>query len=224
MRVPQRQGSRGSLKWTQLLLQTPAGPLDAAVREALSLAPDVVIDWKSPRNDDEYAEYRDTSFLREIGLEHLEANLREFWPSRGPQWDALGRTSDGRVILIEAKAHAGELASSCAARTTSRLLIDRALDAAKKHYGAEPRADWANGYYQYANRLAHLHFLRENGVAAELMFVYFVNDRDVGGPSSKFEWAAVVKKCHEALGLPDDRPIPGSHTVFIDVSKLATKP
>jgi hypothetical protein len=31
---------------------------------------------------------------------------------------------------------------------------------------AKPEADWLTGYYQYANRLAHLHFLRRHGIPA----------------------------------------------------------
>lgn len=219
MRIPQPVGTKGSLKWIQEMLSRPNGGLERAVRETLGLPANVAIQWKSPRLEDHHAEYRDGSFLRLLGLERLVPELRGFWPSRGPQWDALALTSDDRVILVEAKAHAGELASSCTAGAKSREIIDRALDAAKRYYGARSTADWSNGNYQYANRLAHLQFLRERGVDAHLVFVYFMNDREVGGPSTKAEWAHVLDECHTSLGLPGQRSVPGLHSVFIDVSQ-----
>ena len=41
--------------------------------------------------------------------------LKDFWPPRGPQWDALGRIFKTAYFLVEAKAHVTELISSPAA-------------------------------------------------------------------------------------------------------------
>lgn len=220
VRIPQRIGEKGSLKWVQASLAHTSNPLESAIREELKLSSAVSIEWRSPRSDDDNAEYRDGAFLQRLGLERLEADLKAFWPRLGPQWDALAVASDGKVILVEAKAHASELASSCTAGVRSRGVIDRALQAAKKHFGARPGADWATGYYQYANRLAHLQFLRDRGVDAHLVFVYFLRDRDMRGPKAAEEWGAALDECYSALGLPDGKAVAGLHSLFIDVDKL----
>src|SRR5688572_9064234 len=101
MRVPQSAGEKGSLKWMQeMLAQTPS-PIDTAVRTELGLSESSSIDWKSPRADDDRAEYRDGDFLVKLGLERYTDDLKVFWPNRGPQWDALGVASEGQVILVE---------------------------------------------------------------------------------------------------------------------------
>jgi hypothetical protein len=218
MRVPQSLGDKGSLKWVQqMLAQSPNG-IETAVRTELAIDPTSSIDWKSPRADDQHAEYRDVDFLKKLNLEHFADDLRAFWPTRGPQWDALGVVSDGKVILVEAKAHVNEMASSCDAGERSREVIDRSLLSAKEYYGAKESADWASGYYQYANRLAHLKFLRERGVDAHLLFIYFLNDRAVRGPSAATGWADVIDECYATLGLPPNRSIDGLHSIFVDVA------
>jgi hypothetical protein len=114
MRVPQKPGTKGSLKWIQQTLHDPSSELNARISATLGLPPGA-IDWRSPRSDDEHAEYRDARFLETLGLGGLKDDLAAFWPARGPQWDALGVAPGGKVILVEAKAHAGEMASDCAA-------------------------------------------------------------------------------------------------------------
>ena len=54
---------------------------------------------------DHYAEYRDEAFLKRVGVSATKKPLSEFWPKRGPQWDALATFGDDGVILVEAKAH-----------------------------------------------------------------------------------------------------------------------
>ena len=63
------------------------------------------ITWRSPLRSDDFAEYRDADFLKVVGLEEWSGALAEFWPQRGPQWDALGVSNQGDVLLVEAKAH-----------------------------------------------------------------------------------------------------------------------
>ena len=218
MRVPQKAGVKGSLKRLQDMLGQRPNPIDGAVRTAIGLGPDVTIDWRSPKAGDDNAEYRDAAFLERLGLERLSGDLRSFWPTRGPQWDALAVTSDGKVILVEAKAHVGELASTCDAGAKARKLIDASLSAAKKYYGAAEAADWATGYYQYANRLAHLMFLRKHGVDAHLVFIYFLNDRDVRGPAAALGWDDVIDDCHDKLGLERHSSVEGVHSAFVDVA------
>jgi hypothetical protein len=216
MRVKQRSDSKGSLKWMQSLVAT--GAIDIAVAEELQLGPGVTIEWRSPVASDDFAEYRDESFLRLVGLERLAPNLRRFWPQQGPQWDGLAVASDGKVILVEAKAHVGELVSSCTAGQDSLELIHQSLQDAKVHYGAHPDADWTTGFYQYANRLAHLKFLLDHGVDAHLVFIYFLHDRDMGR-TSLAEWANVLDDCHDQLGLVRERKDPRVHSLYVNVDR-----
>lgn len=55
------------------------------------------IEWLSPLRTDDYAEYRDAAFLQKLGLAQHAAALKEFWPTRGPQWDGLGH--DGQQTV-----------------------------------------------------------------------------------------------------------------------------
>lgn len=221
MKVAQDEGSAGSLKWLQRLVNDQPALLDAEVRRAVGLGEDVLIAWRSPLRGDSYSEYRDQTFLGQLEIELPHQSLESFWPSRGPQWDALAVTPTGAVLLVEAKAHIGELTSHCAARNPSSLeRIQDAFDATKQHYGAPPAANWLSPYYQYTNRLAHLYLLREvNRLDAHLVHVCFLNDRQMGGPATDAEWKRALKDVHEALGLPD-RPIPGLCHVMIDVERL----
>jgi len=225
MRVPQPTDHPGSLHWVQCLVANRPDLAEASLRAAGALPPDAALDWVSPRPADDWAEYRDGGFLRVLGLSDFAPKLGAFWPARGPQWDALarGRGADGTVVLVEAKAHAGELASSCAAESpVARAQIAAALDRTRAALGAAPDADWLNGYYQYANRLAHLHFLRaECGLPAYLLCVYFVGDAQMRGPANEAEWAAPLAAVRQHLGLAPDAVIPGLVNAFVPVEALA---
>lgn len=66
MKVKQPVGTKGSLKWIQKAVATPA-VLNSAIRGVVELPADAVIEWVSPRADDDRAEYRDAAFLRRLG-------------------------------------------------------------------------------------------------------------------------------------------------------------
>lgn len=218
MRVPQRRGTKGSLKWIQTLVDGNPVLLADALRAAFGMAPSWQVTWVSPLPSDDWAEYRDADFLAVLGLGRLAPSLEGFWPRGGPQWDALGRSSDNGAVLIEAKSHVDELASSCDAEEHSRSLIERSLNVAKAAFGASKSADWLNGFYQYANRLAHLHFLQQQRVPARLVFVYFIGDAEMRGPRSAAEWRDFLNSVHAALGFGDGHTIPGVCNIFVDVS------
>lgn len=80
-------------------------------------------------------------------------------------------------------------------------------------------------YYQYTNRLAHLYFLRTlNRIPAHLVFVYFLNDAEMGGPKTAEEWAGALRLVHAQLGI-DDRRLEqtfGSAVIelFIDIADI----
>ncbi|MFC1640236.1 hypothetical protein ACFL3B_05700 [Gemmatimonadota bacterium] len=91
----------------------------------------------------------------------------------------------------------------------------------KRFFKARPGCDWSKRFYQYANRLAHLHFLREvNGIDAYLVFVYFLNDPDLDGPKTEREWHVAIKVMHEALGIRGRVPKKYVIDLFVDVREL----
>jgi len=136
MRVPQREGTRGSLRWLQTAINRSPEILDSP-----AIGP---IKWLSPLSADDYAEYSDETFLDLLGLSSLRNTLGDFWPRRGPRWDALGR-SGKTVIIAEAKAHIGEfLSTATTAKGESRTKIERSLSETRAALGATGNADWSN--------------------------------------------------------------------------------
>jgi len=199
-RVPQRLGMRGSLKWIQRLVNGAPALLDGAILPRLCGA--TSIRWVSPLANDDYAEYRDADFLKRVALAHLAPALRDFWPERGPQWDALGLSDKGDVLLIEAKAHIDELCSpGTTAGEASRARIEAALARVADAHDVTARAAWADVFYQLANRLAHLHLLRAQGVPAWLVLVNVVGDSEMHGPATAAEWEAAYRVVLHVMGI-----------------------
>lgn len=66
------------------------------------------IEWRSPIEADDYAEYFDDEFIDRLCVSDLLVPLIDFWPRSGPRWDGLGRTKTGKLILVEAKAYIEE--------------------------------------------------------------------------------------------------------------------
>lgn len=214
MRVVQPAGQCGSLKWIQLAVNRRPELLDHT---------DIGdVRWISPLAEDGFAEYRDAAFLDRIGWPGLESDLAAFWPARGPQWDALGLTHSG-VVLVEAKAHLDEMLSPpCKASPQSHARISQTLRDVKVEIGAVGEADWTACFYQLANRLAHLHFLRKNGVKANLLLVGFLGDLDMKGPNVAAEWEAAYRVAAYAMGLPKKHRLSAFiHHVHPDVTALA---
>ena len=219
MGVKQEVGRKGSLRWIQCLVNERPELVEDELRGAVQST--ARIEWVSPLVDEDLAEYRDEEAVSRLGLELSVRPLRDFWPSRGPQWDALARSGE-KAILVEAKAHVPEMFSgACGAESeASRRMIREALEETKRWLGAKPGLDWMERFYQYGNRLAHLYFLREvNQVDAHLVFVNFLGDHDVGGPDDPAVWRAATEVLHEALGIRGR--VPNSvHEVFVDTTDL----
>ena len=214
MRAVQPPGARGSLKWLQVAVNDRPDLLD---HPAIGR-----VEWRSPLRLDDYAEYRDRAFLDCVGIARLNDRLTGFWPTRGPQWDALGVT-DGGIVLVEAKAHLGELLSPpTAAGMASRARIDAAFAATQAAIGATPATDWCTAYYQLANRIAHLWFLRQIGVDARLLLVSFINDREMNGPDTVEVWDLAYAAAFASLGIgPDNALMAWVHHVHPDVRAMA---
>ncbi|HUI29353.1 MAG TPA: hypothetical protein VLX91_03975 [Candidatus Acidoferrales bacterium] len=200
-RFIQDPDSHGSLKDLQILVNNKKEILDAKISEWKGER--VRVESVSPMKADEYAEYTDSDFLAKLGIEsqvkHPSVN---FWPRNGPQWDALGRSGEN-LYLVEAKANIPELVSPpTGAGEVSKSQIIDSLSEVKEYLNINDAVDWTGKFYQYTNRIAHLYYLRVmNGFKVHLLFIYFVNDLDVKGPSSIEEWRGAIQIMENYLGI-----------------------
>jgi hypothetical protein len=215
--------SAGSQRWLQVAVNRKSQLLLSALQRSGGVGPRTSVTWHSPLEKDDFREYRDQNALDTVGISTLTKPLAEFWPARGPVWDALGITSEGNPLFIEAKAHIPETASppSKASAASSKELIERSLNEARRSYAPRATAVWSNLFYQYANRLAHQYFLRRvNNVKSTLVFLYFVNADDMLGPMSEEEWRGAVRLIHAVLGVPMDLRPHGVFDAFMDTRLL----
>jgi len=191
------------------------------------------IDWADFRFDSS-----DSGFDVELkGLEFLSGSPEvqrawtEFWPQgRGIQnWDAVGQLrTNGTTewLLVEAKAHLGEIHSNCQARTgPGKEKIKAAFVEVKRELGASADADWICTYYQAANRIASLYFLQKHLIPARLLFVYFHGDTSGGGrdcPVSPEGWHDALESMDRHLALPVGHSLaPRIHKLFVPVRRTS---
>ncbi len=212
MRIPQLPASKGSKKWLQILVNECPNLLPPLPGRLQLKTSD--IQWSSPLQCDGYFEYQDDKFLNRLEIDLEQYPLNEFWPKRGPQWDGLAKTGAGKIILVEAKSHIGEMQSggSRATDPKSRQTISSSLNMTRQSLGVNPgAADWISSpYFQYANRLAHLYLLvKLNVIDAYLMMIYFLNDAEQKGPTQISEWEEAIREQNACLGLPDDHHLSG---------------
>jgi len=221
-RIFQGPAVKGSQKWIQKLVNEKPDLLNSLIRTRLDLPDTDTITWLSPIAEDECAEYQDQAFLDLLGITLPKFSLSDFWPSRGPVWDGLGRSKTGKVFLAEAKSHISELLSpKTGAGEKSLRKIKKSLDDTKTFLNSNSDHDWSSIFYQYTNRLAHLYLLRAlNEVPAYLVFVYFVNDEDMNGPQSIDEWNGALSLLRSYLGIGRHRLKKYIADIFIDVGML----
>jgi len=200
-KFPQPSDERGSLRGIQALLNDHPTLLTSLIKKKLDIK-STEIEWVSPLKDAKYSKYRDNDFLERLGINELKVPLNHFWPNNGPQWGALGKGSNGEVFLVEAKAHVEEIISSCEAKSPkSRKRIQRRLKETREFLKCKTSIDWTTGFYQYANRIAHLYCLRHlNKINAYLIFIYFVNDT-THIPTSFEQWQGALQIEKKLLGL-----------------------
>lgn len=178
-------------------------------------------------------EWRGVGFLEEE-MPSVAAAYRDFWPQIGhqPSWDAAGvrATDDGpEWLLVEAKAHLGELRHACAAKTSaqggSRELVAERLDEVKAALNVRNDNTWLEPYYQYANRVATLWFLHEQGVAARLMHICFTGDEHFADAArSPAEWHSALAEMDAWMGRPFDHPIEHRiHSLVVTLSELGSR-
>jgi len=170
-------------------------------------------------------EYTGMNFMKNHrGYSEIVESWSELWPPNGspPNWDAIAVTGE-TFLLVEAKAHLGEIVSSSGASDDSRLIIGKAFDQFKAKYKIQCANDWFKKYYQLANRLVCADFLHQNGVSAKLLYVYFLNgyDKKIGNPESKSvksidDWKVAIEAEYEYLGLCGTDAMSLINTVYVD--------
>lgn len=160
------------------------------------------------------------------------------WPRRGNQqtWDAVGYTTDtnAELILVEAKGHPTEISFSgtTADENGGRPVIRERFRQTLLACGftdevANIQAEnWLTGCYQYANRIATLHFFHTNNIPARLVFLYFCGDQHPSGkfcPQSASEWAESLNQVKQRLGLTGKSDLESRiHNVFVDVNTISS--
>jgi hypothetical protein len=166
------------------------------------------LQWLAPKRPD-CREVRDGLW----GLAGLPGDTPQaagWWPARGPVWDAVARVPGMQhgVLLVEAKSHLAELRSPGTAAGGTRLeLIEQSLAEVKADLGVPAATSWTARYYQVANRLAFVWFMRDHGIDAWLLSVYFVADSfDPDGgrlfPRERAEWEQAIHDAHTRLSIP----------------------
>lgn len=217
-----RAATRGSQAWMQRAVSSRFSGLETEIVRAVGGPRDQVV-WKSPLAPN-YKEARDGRVFQQLGVTPTKRPLSDFWPARGPVWDALAVVGN-QYVLIEAKAHIPELISGATKATRASLdKIKTALRRTQRSLAPRSKGDWAmSPFFQYANRLAFLQFLREdNGIPAHLVFIYFTNDQDIGGPATREEWQGALRLMEANLGLGDHRLSPFVHKLFVDCRSIGT--
>jgi len=176
-----------------------------------------------------------------VGLEFIhnlkiQKQWREFWPQTGSSqnWDAIGKIDFGdhsEWLLVEAKAHLGEVRSSCGARSPVSIeKIRAALQKTIQSFCAEATSieNWLAPYYQYANRLASLHFLMKEcdpAVPGRLVFIYFYGDQrsDKERPQKEEDWHLFIKDIENRLGIDQSIELYRRvHHLFLPVNPYQT--
>lgn len=220
--VKQNGNGHGSLKDVQLLINQHQSLINSNIQSHFKELKSEQIIWKSPLSNDDYAEYSDNDFIKKIGLDINEIDLKSFWPRRGPQWDALAVTSSGKVIIVEAKANIPEIISPATdAKGKSKEKIDNALKETQIYLGIKNNIDWAGKFYQYTNRIAHLYFLRiVKKKKVFLINIYFTGDKSVKGPTTQKEWEAAIQVVNLYLGTSNHKLKKYMADIFIDVKDL----
>ncbi len=167
------------------------------------------------------------------GLEFIEdpdtlAAWAQVWPggSQSLSWDSVAQLRTGEAssfLLLDACSSIGDLASSCQASNGKREQIQAALEHTRERLDVPAECDWMNRYYGLASRLAALAFLRERGIDAHFMRLYFVGDEHPRHhcPQSSEEWKEVLVEQSQQIGLPPGHSLVGRiHELFLPICPL----
>lgn len=165
------------------------------------------------------------SFLKD---ELVNKHWEKEWPQTGNvmNWDLVGFTIENNIktwLLIEAKAHIGELGQSCGATNNdSKEKISNALEKAANYLKIDFNSNWLKKYYQLANHMYILYLLRSHGISVKLINIYFIGDlssKNRISPQIEDEWSNALNKMKECIGLKDQQYNLGIYDIFLDVAQ-----
>ena len=210
----------GSQLQIQIYVNRRQRELNSAIVAALlDFSSSTRLDWVSPVEISGFEEYRDLEFLDALDLKRVAMDLAEFWPRRGPVWDALAKVQHGPsgavgVLLVEGKSYPGEMRSGGADASEGSLeTIEASLDRTRTWLGARKTSSWTGDLYQFANRLAHLYFFRKIvQIPAWLISLNFVDDPH--HPTTIPDWQRAMAAAKSDLGI-EDTDIPFYADVYL---------
>lgn len=145
-----------------------------------------------------------------------------FWSQSGNShnWDGIFKVGN-TWYFVEAKAHLDEAFQNCGAKNTdSRKKIINAFEMTCGNKDLAKKWIESNSY-QLANRMAFLHFCKENGIDAKLCYISFLNGfkktprLNVGNVS---DWEKIWNEEYHNLQLTEEQKKNIFH-VYIDCSK-----
>ena len=171
------------------------------------------------------------SFLDQAENVDLFSIWKAEWPQSGNSmnWDLVGFTINEKGlktwILIEAKAHIGELNSECKAKAiTSKEKISKALEKTAEDFGMKINTNWISKYYQLANRIYILDLLKRHNINAKLINIYFVGDkpdRNRITPQCESDWGKAITDMKKLLGISSQTQMEiGIYDLFLNTNKL----
>ena len=105
----------------------------------------------------------------------------------------------------------------------STSLIGASLKAAQSYRGVDTVIDyWSRILCQYTNCLAHLYLLRVlNDVRTFLVFLHFVGDKEMDGPSTPERWKSAIQVIRGVPGVPDHHRLQRHFLdIFISVDQI----
>jgi hypothetical protein len=112
------------------------------------------------------------------------------------------------------------ISKSKAQDEASMKKIQESLEETGRYLNSSVDAAWSDSFYQYTNRLAHLYLLRKNELPAYLVYVYFLNDVEMEGPATFYEWGGAIKLLNSRLGIGKHKLRKFITNVYIDVHAL----
>lgn len=203
--------------------------LDLKVQKLLDIDNLTWLDFDfDPKADFFDSELKGLSFLTgDPSFDAVDICFKKEWPQSGNamNWDAIAYSAkeDKKIwILVEAKAHIGEISQDCRASAEISLAkIETALEQTVKNIGVYPLPNnpWTKRYYQLANRLYVLDLLKRNGVDAILLNIYFTGDMYSSSrksPIDKMGWQSAIQEMKNYLNIKDANAL-RVFDLFLDV-------
>lgn len=216
-----------SRKWTQMLINQHEDQMNTLIKEKIHVDESEKIQWLSPLASDHYSEYFGQGYLDLLGLETQE-KLSDFIPRLHFPWSAIGRSSSGKIILVDAKSKIDEFVSYGANLDRwedSKELILKSLNSTKKYFMYGGTGDWLNRFHQYSLRLMNLYWLKVvNELDVYVVFLNYLNDEK--GVATVDEWEASYDLVHSYFGLNSwgrHRLEKFAPRIYIDINNLTDK-